>query len=393
MTSNLSQSIDALIQNAIDQNHIPGAVVWVSVSGRKLKHQAYGCAQLYDNGMLLDQPLPMRKNTLFDLASITKVMATTLGIMRLISDGILTDLETPISHFLPTSITHDTANITLVDLLTHTSGLIPWLPLYLDVNTPTDAWDYLCRLPLQYTTGEQRCYSDLNFMLLGYIIEILSNQTLDHYLATKLYQPLVLDHVRFKPGHYTQTAATSWGNPYEYQMIADNNLGYTIERDPDEFVQWRHYTLRGEVNDGNAFYTFAGVAGHAGLFATASDLAKLGHMLLDGGQYRQHPILSQSVVEQFTAPQRFGQGYGFEIDNASYMGQHAPMGTFGHMGFTGTHIVLNRQYHTQIIVLTNRQNLGVNVEGRYRDTKPLAAAIADAVFQTVIGNGCKHVII
>ena len=397
--NDLSTPIDQLVTAAIERGEIPGAVVWISRQGCTLHHRAYGHAYLYDMGEPLSKPVPMQPDTIFDLASVTKVMATTLGIIKLISDGKLStaDLHQPISAFLSIEdkqpSTSTAANATLAELLTHTAGLAPWLPLYLDVHTRADTLDYLYHLPRGEPPYTQQ-YSDLGFMLLGFVIEAVAKQPLEDYLTTTLYQPLGLQHTGFTPHTDQPIAATSWGNPYEYQMIADDTFGYTIAKDPNEFTGWRHYTLLGEVNDGNAFYANEGVAGHAGLFTTARDLAVLGQLLLDGGQYRGQNVLNSEVIDLFTTTVRDENdatddcnpamsndyGYGVEIYRPSYMGCYAPTDTIGHTGFTGTQWMINKAHGIQVIVLTNRQNNGRQDNGYYYSTRPLTADIADLVF-------------
>jgi CubicO group peptidase (beta-lactamase class C family) len=178
-------------------------------------------------------------------------------------------------------------------------------------------------------------------------------------------------------------AATSWRNPYEYKMIEDDEFGYTVEEDPEMFDGWREYTLVGEINDGNGFYANEGIAGHAGLFSTAKDLAVLGQTRLNGGTYDDVELYSQEVLKTFTSPQRFEQGYGWELNKEWYMGDKHSDQTFGHTGFTGTQVIFDPEYNVQIIILTNKQNNGQKEDGSYAGTGQLSQDISNKVYESI----------
>lgn len=379
----LSQ-IDGIVEEAIAADVTPGAVVLIAKDGRIVFEEAYGYAQRYDMGTELTNPRKMTIQTIFDLASVTKVMGTTQGIMKLVSEGVLS-LEEPVATYLPAFGQNGKEAVTIADLLTHTSGLTPWEPTYLYAHSPEEAKEYLYALPLEYETGTARRYSDFSFMALGYVIESVTGTTLDSYLENEIYAPLKMKDTFFNASDKTNRliAATSWGNPYEYKMIDDPNFGYYVEEDPDMFDGWRDYTLVGEVNDGNSFYAHQGVAGHAGLFATARDLAVLGQTMLNGGTYGKVELYSPEVVEAFTSPQRYGQGYGWELNQNWYMGTKRSSEAFGHTGFTGTQVIFDPVYDLQIIFLTNKQNNGQLPSGSYRSTGTLSRTIADKVYEAL----------
>ncbi len=366
-------SADSLLQARVEAEEIPGAVLLVSQNEEVVHKKAYGYAHLYDYGLKrLEEPGPMTTDHLFDLASLTKVIATTSGMLLLV-DQQKVDLDAPVHLYLPEFRDVHKDSATVYHLLTHTAGLYPWQPLYYHATNKQETYNYICQLPLKYPVGKERHYSDLGFMLLGYIIEQVSGQSLDVFLRENLYEPLGMNSTTFNPSEYgfTEFAATSHGNPYEYHMVADDNFGYLCHEDPESFQGWRHYTLIGEVNDGNAYYANGGVAGHAGLFSTASDLQRLLNMLLENGSYKGRQFISPEVVKEFLTKNEFGHGLGWAM--AMNLGEMAspPEKVFGHGGFTGTYAVAVPEYSLVVILLTNRQNVGLGDSGYYYNVGPL----------------------
>ncbi len=374
-------AIDSLIQKEIEAEHIPGAVIQVKQGDSILHRSAYGYAQKYDYDMQpLPDPEPMTTDHLFDLASLTKVSATTFGIMMLVDDGAI-QLNDPVHKYLPEFSEGEKAQITVRHLLTHTSGLPQWVPTYYHASNQKERYQYIAGLPLKWPVGEERHYSDLGFMLLGDIIEQATNQPFNEYLQEKLYQPLNLQHTTFNPRDkdFQNIAATSHGNPFEQRMVYDDEFGYNVDVDPESWDGWRGYTLRGEVNDGNAWYANGGVAGHAGLFSTIDDLQALVDLLLNKGQFRDQQHISPSVVDTFLTKDRYGNGLGWAMEKDFISAEGSPGGTFGHTGFTGTNIVVVPRDSLSIILLTNRQNVGTQDNGYYFDLGPLRQAIFDVV--------------
>lgn len=376
--------IDQIVEVAMEEKIIPGAVVLIAKDNMIVKETAYGYAQAYDMGEALSQPIEMTTETLFDLASVTKVMATTQGIMKLVSEGKLS-VEDTVATYLPDFSKNGKEDVTIADLLTHTSGLTPWEPTYLTAKNREEVLDYINELPLEYETNTDRKYSDFSFMTLAFVLESVTDQRLDEYLQDEIYSPLQMEDTLFNAAGNTKQsiAATSWGNPYEYKMIADDDFGYVVSEDPDTFAGWRDYTLVGEINDGNSFYANEGIAGHAGLFSTAQDLAILGQTMLNGGTYGDVELYSQDVLETFVSPQRFDQGYGWELNKEWYMGDQHSAQTFGHTGFTGTQVIFDPAYNLQIIILTNKQNNGQKEDGSYASTGQLSQDITNKVYESI----------
>ncbi|SFB12361.1 CubicO group peptidase, beta-lactamase class C family [Lentibacillus halodurans] len=375
--------IDDIVQEAIHHQVTPGAVILVAKDNKIVLENAYGYAEKYDMGTLLKSPQKMTKKTIFDLASVTKVMGTTQGIMKLVSEGRISVTD-KVSKYIPEFAKNGKEDVTITELLTHTSGLTPWEPTYLYAHNPDEVLDYINHLSLEYETGTDRRYSDFSFMTLGFIIEEVTGQNLNEYLKENVYEPLKMKDTMFNAAENTnkQIAATSFGNPYEYKMIDDPDFGYYVEEDADKFTQWRNYTLQGEVNDGNSYYAHNGVAGHAGLFSTARDLAVLGQTMLNNGSYGKVDLYNEDVIEAFTSQQRFGQGYGWEKDKAWYMGDKHSQQAFGHTGFTGTQVMFDPKYNLQVIVLTNKQNNGPLESGSYPSTGSLSKAIANTAYES-----------
>jgi len=384
----------------VEAERVPGAVLLVIKDGRPVLERAYGWAQLYDYGAgqygdeggvseadtktaaigihRLGEPRAMTVETVFDLASLTKVLATTLAIMDLVGRGGL-DLDAPVHRYLPEFRGAAKDSVTLRHLLTHRSGLPEWLPVYYHASDAEAAYAYIRDVPLQWGVGEGRHYSDLGFMLLGRVVEQVSGEPLDAYLATRFYRPLGLTSTGFQPrrpagpAEMDRFAATSHGNPFERRIVHDSAFGYPIEGDPDAWNGWRRYTLVGEVNDGNAYYAFRGLAGHAGLFSTAGDLGVLLQLLLDRGSYSGWRYLVPEVVDAFLQPAGEGQALGWQVPD------YAPAGSFTHTGFTGTFVLGAPERRLGFVLLINRQNVGVDARGYYPDVNPLRRAVAEAL--------------
>lgn len=376
--------VDSLIQQAVEREEIPGAVVRIQQEDSVLHYKAYGYAQKYAYGMKpLDDPEEMNTGHLFDLASLTKVFATTFGLMLLVDEGKV-GLDEPIHTYLPKFAGNEKKEITVGHLLTHTSGLPQWYPLYYSSSDKGERYDQIAGMQLKWPVGGGRHYSDLGFMLLGDIMEKVSGRPLNNFLERELYEPLGLHHTVFNPLErgFEKIAATSHGNPFEKKMVYDDEFGYRVDVDPDSWKGWRTYTLIGEVNDGNAWYANGGVAGHAGLFSTAGDLQKMINLLMDRGSYGGRQIISEAVVDTFLTKNRYGNGLGWAMDKAVISAEGSPKGTFGHTGFTGTNVLVIPGYELSLIFLTNRQNTGPRDNGYYFNLDPLRQKLAEAAMSS-----------
>jgi CubicO group peptidase (beta-lactamase class C family) len=408
---------DSLVEAWVRAERIPGAVLLASRRGSVVLHEAYGWAQVYEFGsgqyaagggpgtpaprasgspasgapaavggsgrrglLRLAEPRAMTEHTVFDLASVTKVMATTMAVMLLVDRGML-DVDQPVRTYLPDFQGGGKEEITLRHLLTHRAGLHQWKPVYYHATNADESYAYIRDLPLEWGVGESRHYSDLGFMLLGRVVEQVSGASLGAFLQEHLYGPLGLRATGYRPWRAgaaaprgsPPVAATSQGNPFEHRMVHDSTFGYLYEGDPFAWSGWRQRTLVGEVNDGNAFHAFGGEAGHAGLFAGASDLQVLLQLLLDGGTHDGRRLIDRDVVETFLMPQGPGQALGWLVPD------YAPAGSFAHTGFTGTFVLGVPAQELAVVLLTNRQNFGVDDEGGLPDIDPLQRGVAAAL--------------
>ncbi|MGB7600592.1 MAG: serine hydrolase, partial [Candidatus Sulfotelmatobacter sp.] len=317
-------SVDAVIEQAIHDGSIPGAVLVVGHNGHVIYRKAYGYRALEPRRE------PMTLDTIFDLASLTKVIATTTAVMQLVEQGKVR-LNDPVAKYLPEFAQNGKDDVTVRQLLTHYSGLAPDL----DLKSPWEGKDTAYRMAFAETPedlpGSRFSYSDINFIVLGALVQRVSGQSLDEYCARHIFVPLKMTHTRFLP-------PSVWRG-----KIA-----------PTQYDENEHM-LRGVVHDPTA-RRMGGVAGHAGLFSTADDLAKFAQALLNGGG----GILSPLSVEKMTQPEQppsapVLRGFGWDIDSpfSSNRGDLLPIGSYGHTGFTGTSMWIDPTTQTYIILLTN----------------------------------------
>lgn len=359
-----------------------GAVLLVAKDGVVVTHRAFGHAQTHDGTTRLDPPRPMTVDTVFDLASVTKVMATTAAVMRLVDEGRL-DLDAPVRSWVPSFTGGAKDAVTPRHLLTHTAGLPEWQPVYLHAAGWEEAIAYVAGLDLGYPVGEERHYSDPGFMLLGEIVRVASGQRLDEYVPRAVHEPLGLTRTRYRPAPGDGPfAATSLGDAYERSMVETGSPYPVLDGTVADFAGWRDHTLVGEVNDGNAAHAFGGVAGHAGLFAPASDVATFGQLLLDGGGDGGVRLASPEVLAEFTRD-AFHRGQGLGFGTARLAAVDGPSaGGLGHGGFTGTELAVDRERGTVVVLLTNRVHPGLP----YAEIGPVWTSLLRTVAAAVDGR-------
>ena len=379
----LNARIDSILQSKVDNDEIPGAVILIKKDGRVVCEHAYGYAQKYDyNHRLITPPDTMKTDDLFDIASLTKVIGTTTSIM-LLSDRGMINIDDPVCKYIKAFGTDEKKNITIRNLLTHTAGLCEWYPLYYRASDKQESYKVIAELPLAFPVGEKRHYSDLGFDLLGEIIEIVSGQPLDIFMEMNVFRPLDMKNTCFNPLRTvdrSKIAATSAGNPYERRMVYDTTLGYTIRGlNPESWNGWRTYLLRGEVNDGNAWYAFKGISGAAGLFSNAEDLQKLVDMLMNNGMAGQKQFISSGTIKKFLTKDKYNNGLGWMMDTSNSFMKNAPEGSYGHTGFTGTSITVVPSGNLSVILLINRQNTGLLNSREYYNTNSIRLQIFNAV--------------
>ncbi len=350
MSAERLDRLDDVIRSAIADGQTPGAVAIVARHGKTVYRKAFG------KRSLVPVVEPMTLDTIFDLASMTKVMATAPAIMALVEEGRIS-LTDPVSRHLPDFGVNGKESITLLQLLTHFSGLRPDI----DLDEPWEGYENGVARgfaeKLESVPGERFVYSDINYFVLGELVRKVSGFGLDEFGRRRFYQPLGMADTGFNPGPelLSRVAPTEWH---------DGTM------------------LRGRVHDPTA-RRMGGVAGHAGLFASADDTALFAQTILDGGTRGETRILSPLAVFQMTRNQSPpGQadwrGIGFDIRSrfSSNRGDLFPVGSFGHTGFTGTSVWIDPGSETIVILLTNRvhPNGGGNVVALRKKVATVAAA-------------------
>jgi uncharacterized protein YbbC (DUF1343 family)/CubicO group peptidase (beta-lactamase class C family) len=347
--------LDSIIEDAITQQQIPGAVLIVGHNGQVVYRKAYG------NRALVPRRAAMTLDTVFDCASLTKVVATTTALMQLWEQGKFR-MADPVAKYLPEFAQNGKQDITIRQLMVHYSGL----PEDLDLIKKWEGKDTGYRIAFEMAPdrppGSAFVYSDINFVVLGALVERLSGESLDAYTARHVFAPLGMKETRFLP-------PASW-------------LPRIAPTEEDE----NHRLLHGIVHDPTA-RRMGGVAGHAGMFSTADDLATFAQALLDGGR----GVLTSATIAKMTAPQQPVNGtalraFGWDIDSpwSTNRGELLPVGSYGHTGFTGTSLWIDPTTETYIVLLTNAVHLnaipghekGSAVSLRTKVATAVAAALA-----------------
>jgi len=350
----VADSVAGVLQRGLADSAYPGAYAIVGDSDAILASRGVGHLDWAPS------PTP-DENTLWDLASLTKVIGTTTAVMQLWDRGLI-KLDERVQHYLPEFTGPHKELVTVRDLLTHSSGLPAWRPLYKEATSPAAAIALVYTTPLDTLPGVRMVYSDLGAILLGKLVERVSGQPLDQYLAAHVFGPLGMTSTRFRP-------PASW-----LSRIAPT------ERDP-----WRGRLIRGEVHDENA-YALGGVSGHAGLFSSAHDLARFAQMYLHRGELGGVRIVSAAAVDTFTRVQNMAfsnRALGWEVPNGTNSAGHLLSNrAFGHTGFTGTSIWIDPQQDLFIILLTNR----VDPTRDNPREGPVRVHLADAVARALAGG-------
>lgn len=330
----LSQAFDR-VADGIGAGAFPGAVAAVGSAAGTAAVRAFGHAAL--------EPAerPMSTETIFDLASLTKVVATTPALLKLIEEGALTP-DTPVRDLLPD---FRDPRVTVKHLLTHTSGLPAWRGLYLDHQGWESYTAAICGMDLVRDPGTEVEYSDMGFILLGAIVQKVTGSALPDYCRRAVFAPLGMNETGYLPqAPLERFAATERGNQVECGMCKE---GAPL------FPRWRTAITVGEVNDGNAFYGLGGVSSHAGLFGTAADLARYAQAWLTEGALLKPETVALATVD-YTPGMKESRGLGWQKPPASSAGGRFSLAAFGHTGFTGTSLWIDPEQDCFAILLTNR---------------------------------------
>jgi len=325
MSAERLAAIDRVVVRGVDAGGFPGASVVVGRRGYAVFKKGYGRL-----GWTGDSPRVTPDRTIYDLASLSKVIGTTTAVMVLYDDGKL-KLDEPVRTYLPEFSGGLKDQVTVRQLLTHRSGLPAGRELWRDARTPEEARAIVLRTPLGCRPGACYEYSDLGADVLGWLVEAVAREPLDRFLAERVFEPLGMTDTEYRPA---------------------DSLRYRIA--PTEVSPPRGYPLRGEVHDENA-YALGGVAGHAGLFSTAADLSIFAQMMLNGGTYDGVRIISDSTVDLFTRRAAGTRALGWDtaeggVGSGEIMSDRA----YGHTGYTGTSIWIDPDRQLFVILLTNR---------------------------------------
>ena len=332
-TSRLEEAA-RLVEEAIEDGAAPGAVVLVARRGQIVLERAFGHMS-YDDGAE-----GMRVDTIFDLASLTKIFVTTTLSMIFYERDLL-DLESPVSAYIPEFRGEDKDRVLVKDLLAHSGGLLWWTELYMEFEgqPPEKARrvyiEAICEMPLDYSPRSKTSYSDLGILLLGEILERVSGKPLDVMAQEEVFDPLGMDDTMFRP--------------------PESLLGRIA---PTEQDAWRGRVVHGEVHDENAF-GLGGLAPHAGLFSTASSLAPFPQMYLNGGAYNGRRIVNAETIELFTTRAELApnssRALGWDTPSErSSSGAYFSAASYGHTGFTGTSMWIDPERELFALLLTNR---------------------------------------
>ncbi len=354
------ETADSLMQQALSDNTFPGGVLLVSRDARIIFCKAYGYADIFTKR-------PMTKDTLFDLASLTKPLATTLAVILLIQENKL-GLEQNLGSILPSFKSTEKDKIKIKHLLAHVSGLPDYKPYYLKLgalalqNRKSALKEFLLNEPLSSPIGQQVRYSDLGFMVLKWVVESVCSQRFDQFVQEQIYYPLGLKELFF--------IDLAGGVP-------NGNFAAT------EQCPWRKILLNGQVHDENA-YVMGGIAGHAGLFGTAEEVHRILSILLSVFHGNPvNPLFRKDLLRLFFKRQDFaGRALGFDSPDLRHAscGQYFAQTSVGHLGFTGTSFWMDLEKSVIVILLTNR----VHPSRDNDKIKPFRPCLHDAIMKAIM---------
>ncbi len=350
--------VNRIMNRAVQDSVFPGGVVAVVKDGVLAYQEAFGYHDY-------NKRRPVRTNDIYDLASLTKPVATTTAIQMLVDEGII-GLDDKVSQYFDEFSRDNKEAITIRMLLNHTSGL-PAFRTYVDRHrTKATILNAILNEPLINQPGETIVYSDLGFILLAEIAERVSGQSFDQFLNRRVYYPMGMSDTVFNPQRRGR---------------------WTVNRIPPTEVdeQYRNTRIRAEVHDERAFY-MGGIAGHAGLFSTASDMAKFTQMLIQQGEYNGRRFINEETLQYFTErrEEQMGRALGYDLkslEGFTTAGNLSSDDTFGHLGFTGTSFWIDPERKLSVVILTNRT---YPKRGTATGINRVRSAVMDAVIESVI---------
>ncbi len=289
----------ALLERAVADGAFPGAVALIALDGQVVAHWAIGHAQVEPTQR------PMQLDTIFDLASLTKPLAGATAALLLLEDGVWS-LDDPVVRFIPEFAAGGKEEVTMRQLLTHSSGLAPWAATYAHARDPESTLRYVCSLPLTYMPGTGVEYSDLGFSMIGHLVRRVTGSGIDAFLSRRAWTALGMLDTGYLPADSLRPriAATERGNAFERVMVSDRG---------EAFDDWRDHVLVGEVNDGNTHYALGGISSHAGLFSSAPDLLRFALMYLGEGPHMLSPATLAAATANHTVGLPSARGLGWEL--------------------------------------------------------------------------------
>lgn len=355
-SDNMFKRLDSTIKTAISSGTTPGMSLAIGRRDKIVLTKGYGRLDWNKNSAKVDQ------NTLYDLASVTKVVGTTIVAMILEEEGKL-DLNHTVASYLPQFNSPEKAGITIYQLLIHKSGFENFAPLYKIIKGRDKYLQQINLRPLKYSPGTTTMYSDWNMLIAQLVIEKITGQNLDVFLYNRVYKPLQMLNTIFNPNKKLSTKTIK------------NSVA------PTEIQNFRGGKIWGEVHDENA-WAMGGVSGHAGLFSTASDLAILATLMLNEGKYKNVQLLKPATIERWTKRQSPDSNHAIGWNTPwikSNTGKYFSPNSFGHNGFTGTSFWIDSARNLFIIILSNN----VNPKRDNPKIKQLRSSISDIVQESV----------
>lgn len=329
MVSSLKTHLDELLDLSTSDGSFPGAVALVS------KHDNVEYKGVFGKSSIVPEEREMREDSIFDLASLTKVVATTPAVLQLLESGRLSLSDTVSGFFSDVDWGSGNSKATVEDLLCHSSGFYGYYPFHRHAGDGVAVIRIIASMPPLYEPGKGEIYSDLDFILLGRIVEKVSGRPLDVYCRDNVFTPLGMHDTFFNP-------PSSLSARFVTTEVYPERTGF------------------GTVHDENA-HSMGGVSGHAGLFSTAADLMKYCSAVLNRGEFRGARILSARVADEMVRQRRPAiggtYGLGWQLHTGTYVGPFGdlfPVWSFGHTGFTGTMLWMDRKSGVSSILLTNR---------------------------------------
>lgn len=344
----MSDPIEQYLSSRIDAGDFPSTVYLIAEKGEICLHGALGYA------VIEPVKIEARTDTVYDLASLTKVLVTGLLASILVEQGRLS-LDDPIGRYLE-DLSPETASLTIAQLMTHTAGIPAWKPLYILTDLVGESSSiYFDHFAPESDAGQKVIYSDLGFILLGRVLETVYGCGLNGAVLAEVGVPLALSSTFFSPREEQREriAASENGNKFEKQICIE--MGYEVERDYYPFTYLRDYRIWGEVHDGNANF-LGGVAGHAGLFSNAEDVCTIAHQFLPRYSQLLKPETCALFSTNFTPGLNEHRSFAFQLASTSESTAGTKMSpeSFGHLGFTGTSLWIDPVKERIFILLTNR---------------------------------------